>query len=276
MTSSILFPLAGSLTALCAVLLWMNVWHLTPAWLAQRTHIFVAVAIPVTMVLTFWGWTKLESFNASGFFLFSLSTAVAISTLLVQGMYFIGALRHRHGGLGLFVLPVIAIPLILIPFLPQDATTEWIQTRSLLETGHMIISLCGYAVLTLSALHAIMLWQLDRALKRKSISPLIDAMPSIIEIEAHMMAQLRLSAWLIGISILTGLAWQWEAFSHFHLISHKVLLAIFSWIVIMVPLIRRRRATLPGRQSAIMVITAYVLMVLAYFGVKMIKAWLHH
>jgi len=275
MTSSILFPLAGILTALCAVLLWMNVWHLTPAGLAKRTHILVAVTIPITMVLTFWGWTTLESFKASGF-PFTLSTAVAISTLLVQGMYVLGALRHRHGGLGLFVLPVVAIPLILIPFLPQDATTEWIQTRSLLETGHLIISLCGYAVLTLSALHAVMLWQLDRALKRKSISPLIEAMPSITEIEAHMMAQLHLAAWLIGISILTGLAWQWEAFSHFRLISHKVLLAIFSWIVIMVPLIRRRRATLPGRQSAIMVITAYVLMVLAYFGVKMIKAWLHH
>ena len=54
MTSSILFPLAGSLTAICAVLLWMNVWHLTPAWVAKHTHIFVAVAIPVTMVLTFW------------------------------------------------------------------------------------------------------------------------------------------------------------------------------------------------------------------------------
>jgi ABC-type uncharacterized transport system permease subunit len=275
MTSSILFPLAGILTALCAVLLWANVWHLMPDWLARRTHILVAVTIPLTMVLTFWGWTALESFNATGF-LFTLSTAVAISTLLVQGIYFVGALRHRHGGLGLFVLPVIAVPLILLPFLPHDATTEWIQTRSLLETGHMIISLCGYAVLTLSALHAVMLWQLDRALKRKSISPLIEAMPSIIEIEAHMMAQLRLAAWLIGISLMTGLAWQWEAFSHLRLISHKVLLAIFSWIVIMVPLIRRSRASMHGRKSAIMVITAYILLLLAYFGVKMIKAWLHH
>jgi ABC-type uncharacterized transport system permease subunit len=255
--------------------LWANVWHLMPDWQARRTHILVAVTIPLTMVLTFWGWTALESFNATGF-LFTLSTAVAISTLLVQGIYFVGALRHRHGGLGLFVLPVIAVPLILLPFLPHDATTEWIQTRSLLETGHMIISLCGYAVLTLSALHAVMLWQLDRALKRKSISPLIEAMPSIIEIEAHMMAQLRLAAWLIGISLMTGLAWQWEAFSHLRLISHKVLLAIFSWIVIMVPLIRRSRASMHGRKSAIMVITAYILLLLAYFGVKMIKAWLHH
>jgi ABC-type uncharacterized transport system permease subunit len=275
MTSSILFTLAGILTALSAVLLWANVWHLTPEWLAKRVHIMVASAVPVSMVLTFWGWIKLESFTATGF-LFTLSTAVAISTLLVQGIYFVGALRHRHGGLGLFVLPVIAIPLLLIPFLPHDATTEWIQTRSLLETGHMIISLCGYAVLTLSALHAVMLWQLDRALKRKSISPLIEAMPSIIEIEAHMMAQLRLAAWLIGISLMTGLAWQWEAFSHLRLISHKVLLAIFSWIVIMVPLIRRSRASMHGRKSAIMVITAYILLLLAYFGVKMIKAWLHH
>jgi|GEM_PF-1324568 len=275
MTSSILFTLAGILTALSAILLWANVWHLTPEWLAKRVHIMVASAVPVSMVLTFWGWTKLESFTATGF-LFTLSTAVAISTLLVQGIYFVGALRHRHGGLGLFVLPVIAIPLLLIPFLPHDATTEWIQTRSLLETGHMLISLCGYAVLTLSALHAVMLWQLDRALKRKSISPLIEAMPSITEIEAHMMAQLRLAAWMIGISILTGLVWQWEAFSHFRLVSHKVMLAIFSWIVIMVPLVRRSRASMHGRKSAIMVITAYVLLLLAYFGDKMIKAWLHH
>ena len=275
MTSSILFPLAGILTALCAVLLWMNVWHLTPAWLARHTHTLVAVTMPLTMILTFWGWTMLESFKASGF-LFTLPSAVAISTLLVQGMYIIGALRHRHGGLGLFVLPVIAIPLLLVPLLPKGgATTQWIETHSLLETGHLIISLCGYAVLTLSALHAVMLWQLDRALKRKSISSLIEALPSIIEIEAHMMAQLRLAAWMIGISIMTGLAWQWEAFSHFHLISHKVLLAIFSWIVIMVPLIRRRRATLPARQSAFMVMAAYILMLLAYFGVKMIKAWIH-
>jgi ABC-type uncharacterized transport system permease subunit len=145
----------------------------------------------------------------------------------------------------------------------------------LLETGHLFISLIAYAVLTLAAIHAVMQILLDRALKKKRLSTLVQALPSLMDIERHMIAQVKVATILIGISILTGLIWQWVDHQYFALLNHKVLLALFTMAVLVLLLIKRHRASWPTRLASRAVLTAYTLLMLAYFGVKLIDSWLH-
>ncbi|MDQ6974088.1 MAG: cytochrome c biogenesis protein CcsA, partial [Mariprofundaceae bacterium] len=222
MDASFLFPLAGIFTLISAYLIWQKTYHkdhISPS----RTEGLLLTFQSISAMCTALGIILLHPIEAQEIH-FSLIEATASATLLVQLMYIFGLFRHGVQGLGLFLLPVIALPLLLAPFLPVDASTQPIRTSSILETSHLLVSMVAYAVLTMAAFHAVMLLLLDQALKRKTIHPVIQAMPPLMSLEALMMSLLHWSVWLLILSILTGLVWQWIDFSNFAILNHKVVL----------------------------------------------------
>jgi len=273
MTSTLLFSAAGLITLFCAGLIWRGPLQGNHA-LGQHAANSIAALLSSAIVVNIWAIHLIDSVTADGIN-FTLATGVAVSTLIVQAIYVFGILRHGIQGLGLFLLPLSAIPLFLVPVLPEAHSPNWVHTSSLLETGHLLISLIAYAVLTLAAIHAVMQILLDRALKKKRLSTLIQALPSLMDIERHMIAQVKVATILIGISILSGLVWQWVDYHHFALLNHKVLLALFTLAVLILLLIKRHRASWPTRLASRAVLAAYILLMLAYFGVKLIGSWLH-
>ncbi len=268
MTSVLLFPLAGIVTSIATLLIWKTALGSEPG---QPKHGALASLVAISTGMTLIGLLLREPIKPEGLY-FGLVSGLATATLLIQASYLFGLIRHGIRGLGLILLPATALPLLLIPLLSDsDATASWIQTKSPLQDAHLLISLLAYAVLTLATIHALMYLQLNRSLKRKQIGTLLKALPALTEIEKHMYAQILGAAWLLGIGILTGLTWQWREAAHFHLLTHKILLAIFSWVVLVMLLVMRKRANWSGRKGSIMVIAAYIMLVLAYFGVKFIR-----
>ncbi len=234
----------------------------------------MALILSISMLITLYALVRLEPIANWGLN-FHLAAAVAVCTLIIQYIYVLGLFRYGIHGLGLFLLPATAIPLFIIPFLPNNSILR-IQVSSIMEASHLIFSLLAYAILTLAMLHAIMHLLLDRSLKHKQIGPIVQTLPSLFDLENHMYAQVRTATWLLTLGIMTGIAWQWGYFDHhLDLISHKVILSIFSWIVLLVLLTMRKRAGWQGRRASWMVITAYLLLLLAYFGVRIVQAWLH-
>ncbi len=272
MTATLLFISSGFLTLISTAIIWRDALNTPPK--QHKSATMIATLMFAAIILNLWGIHLIESISADGIN-FSVASGAAVSTLIVQCIYTFGVIRHGIQGLGLFLLPATAIPLFLIPVLPEAATPNWIHTSSLLETSHLLISLISYAILTLAAIHALMQIQLNNALKKKRMSPLIHSLPPLMSIEKYMMSQVKLSTALIGISILTGLSWQWVEYQHFALLNHKVLLAIFAFIVLTTLIIQRGRSCWSANVASRAVLTAYALLMLAYFGVKMIDAWIH-
>ena len=267
MSFILLFPLAGLITGLAAIMLWRSVWQ--PGQTDPKN---LAMVLGASMLITLYALFRLEPIHDWGLD-FRLAAAVTICVLIVQYLYFLGLLRHGVHGLGLFLLPATAIPLLIIPLLPNDPILR-VEVSSMMEASHLLLSLLAYAILTLAMLHAAMHLLLDRALKRKKIGPIVTAMPSLLEVETHMYAQVGTATLILGLGILSGLTWQWEELGHFSLLSHKVVLSTFSWIVLVALLGMRRRAGWQGRRAGWMVIAAYVLLLLAYFGVRMVQSFL--
>lgn len=263
-----LFPLAGLITAACAAVLWRGVFSAGPA--SPKS---LALALSASMLITLYALIGLEPISDWGLD-FRLTAAVAICVLIVQYLYFLGLLRHGIHGLGLFLLPATALPLLVMPLLPDDPILR-VQVSSMMEASHLLLSLLAYAILTLATIHAVMHLMLDRALKRKRLGPIIQAMPSLLEVETHMYAQVGTATLILGLGILSGLTWQWEALGHFSLLSHKVILSTFSWIVLVVLLGMRRTAGWQNKRAGWMVIAAYLLLLLGYFGAHMIQSLLN-
>ncbi|MDX8390411.1 MAG: cytochrome c biogenesis protein CcsA [Mariprofundaceae bacterium] len=266
MSSFFFFVTAGVLTMLCAWLEWRQI--------KSRHRIndaFFNALLALLLLFTLIGLMMQHPITEKGLS-FHLSSTVAFCTLLVQAIYLLGRIRHGVRGLGLFLLPATALPLLMIPLLPDHITAQ-VHTSSLLETSHLLISLLAYSILTLATLHALMHIQLDYVLKKKKFISIMQALPSLMEIEAHMFAQVRWAAWLLALGILTGLSWQWVTLAHFEILSHKVLLATFSWGVLVSLLFMRKRGGWHGRRAGMIVVSAYTLLLLAYFGVRLIQSW---
>jgi len=273
MGSSFLFFAAGLLTVLGSIIIWRDALQQSSNTDQNPTN-RIAASLSIAIALNIWAIHLLNSVTTEGIN-FNLATGAAVLTLLVHVIYTIGILRHGIQGLGLFLLPVTALPLFLIPLLPEAHTANWVHTSSLLETSHLLLSMGAYAILTLAAIHALMHIMLDRALKKKQLSTLVQALPALMDVERHMFAQVKAATLLIGISVLTGLLWQWVDHQHLAILNHTVLLALFSLGVLILLQFKRHRASWPTRVASRTVLMAYGLLMFSYFGVKLIHSLLN-
>jgi len=273
MNFSILYLAAGMVTFAACFILWQDVIKGCRIS-GQKQSRWVMGLLLIAIALNIWAIHLMDSFTANGIN-FTLATGASIGILIVQGIYVVGVLRHHIRGLGLFLLPGTTIVLLLIPILPKAHEPNWVQTSSLLETTHLLISLLAYGILTFAAIHAAMQIMLNRALKKKRLTPLMQALPSLFDIERHMMAQVKIASILLVISIFSGLSWQWVDYHHFAIFHYKILLAFFSLGVLILLQIKRYRSDWPTHIVSRAVIGAYILLMLAYFGVDLMHGWLH-
>lgn len=263
MISNTLFILSAVFSLLAT---WMIVSSLRSATDGQRN---VTIAVSIAMALCFGAILKLGFVGENGLVL-TLATVAGFTTILVQGLYLVGISKHGVKGLGILLLPLVAIALLLLPIMPQDDT--WVEAHSFLQTGHLLLSVSGYAILTMAALYACMQLYLDYALKNKQLGFFVQVMPSLMDISDHLFAHVRGAIWLLGLSIVTGLSWQWVEMNHLALFNHKVLLALFAWIALFALYQLRKKASWHHNRASKMVLFAYGTLMLAYFGVKIIHS----
>jgi len=267
MISSILFISAGVLSLLATWLVVVCMRAGDKCAAIQRNISFLVGGSIVCILLAI-----LElGFIASTGLVLTLTTVAGVTTMFVQNLYLLGVWQHGVRGLGLLLLPLTAIPLFLIPFLPQETSSQWIEAHSFLQTGHLLLSMIAYAILTMAALYAVMQLRLDYALKNKQMGFFVQVMPSLADISNYLFVHVRWATWLLGLSILTGLAWQWIETQHFAIFNHKVLLAIFAWMMLFTLNHLRQRASWHHNRASKMVLLAYAILMLAYFGVKIIQ-----
>jgi len=267
MISNVLFISAGVLSLLAARLIF--VCMRSGESHVEKTQRNISLIVGASIVCTLLAILEL-GFIANMGLVLTLTTVLGFTILLVQNLFLFGMWQHGVRGLGLLLLPFTAIPLLVIPFLPETSSTQWVAAHSFLETGHLLLSVVAYAILTMAALYAAMQIKLDNALKNKDLGFFVQAMPSLSDISNYLYAHVRWASWLLGLSILTGLAWQWIEMHHFALFNHKVLLALFAFILLITLNQMRHKAAWNNARASKMVLVAYFVLIFAYFGVKLI------
>ncbi|MDX8388637.1 MAG: cytochrome c biogenesis protein CcsA [Ghiorsea sp.] len=265
MISNVLFVSAGALSLLAT---WLIVACMRSSTKSNQLQRYISLTVASSIICTLFAILEL-GFVASTGLVLTLTTVAGFTTILVQNLYLLGVWQHGVRGLGLLLLPLTAIPLFALPFLPES--TQWVEAHSFLQTGHLLLSVAGYAILTMAALYACMQLLIDRALTKKQIGFFVQAMPSLMDISNYLFAHVRWATWLIGLSIISGLMWQWIEMNHFAILNHKVLLAIFAWVALMSLYQLRKKAAWHHNRGSKMVLFAYVTLMLAYFGVKNIQ-----
>lgn len=134
---------------------------------------------------------------------------------------------------------------------------------------HVGLSLATYALATLAAVAGLAVLLQELALKRRRPDSLSRRLPAVAEGERLEFAFLAWAEAVLGAGILTGMAVEWAKVGRLLVLDHKTLLSLAAFAVIGLILVMARRG-LRGRRAARVVLLAYLLLTLAYPGVKFV------
>lgn len=137
-------------------------------------------------------------------------------------------------------------------------------------TVHIAVSLATYGLCTVAAVAGAAVLLQERAVKRKRPSALSHRLPSISDASRLQVRLLGASAAVLALGILTGMAKEYLSSGRLLEFEHKTLLSILAFAVIGLLLVLHWRSGLRGQRAARLVLLAYLLLTLAYPGVKFV------
>ena len=171
--------------------------------------------------------------------------------VLVLGIAIYPAAAAAALAAALWPTPVSAIPL-----------SDWkIQL-------HVVLSLFSAGFLTLAAAQAVTLAIQDRLLHERAPESLVEALPPLQTMEHLLFLMIGLGFFMLSLSLLSGLLFVDNLLAQ-HL-AHKTVLSVAAWALFGVLLWGRWRRGWRGRTAIRWALTGYGVLILAYFGSKIV------
>lgn len=216
---------------------------------------------------TAWALTQIANRWHTG-----LSTALWV-TIAVCMLIFTGVSAVTRSGwrLSPLLLPYLLLVAIFAtvaeeapkPLMHGGAPDIWIDL-------HIVVSVVTYALLTLAAVASLAGFLQERALKAKRPTPLTRFLPPVTESERLQTVLLGASETVLGAGLATGMAVLYFERGTLFRPDHKTLLSLASFLVIGGLLLAQARNGVRGRKATRLVLIAYLLLTLAYPGVKFV------
>jgi ABC-type uncharacterized transport system permease subunit len=261
MTHSFAFGLAALLALVPASILPLRRDGARPGplfWLLLATAVAGPAAFALAQLHRNWG-TGLSM---------ALWVSIAASTLIFAVTV---ALAREAWRLAALLLPYLCL-LALVALIWSHAPAHH-PARVRLDPWlvvHIAVSITTYALATLAAVAGVAVFLKERALKRKQPGPLSRRLPSVAFAELLELRLLVLAEVVLAIGILTGIALGYLSEGPILAFDHKTVLSLLAFVLIGGLLALRYATGLRGRRAARLVLVAYLLLTLAYPGVKFV------
>jgi ABC-type uncharacterized transport system permease subunit len=143
--------------------------------------------------------------------------------------------------------------------------------------GHFIVATIAVGLLSLAAMHAMLMSVQDRALHRQlAIVPnshaahWLEELPPLMTMESLLFNLLYVGFTLLTLTVFSGLLFSQTLFGRPLVFDHKTIFALASWFLFGGLLIARWRVGLRGRAAIRWVLSAYTALLLAYVGSRFV------
>lgn len=171
----------------------------------------------------------------------------------------------------LFDASLITLPLAVLILLAEtmlDAPRLGIMQGSTGISTHIITSVVAFGILSIAGVYAVFVALIDYMLRRHRYNKLVQTLPALDTLEELLFHLIKAGFVILTISLFTGLIFVSDLFAQ-HL-AHKTLLSIFAWLVFALLLWGRWKRGWRGRVAVRMTLAGIVLLLLAYFGSRLI------
>jgi ABC-type uncharacterized transport system permease subunit len=172
----------------------------------------------------------------------------------------------------LFAMICAALPAIFPGVLisPRAVSDPWFK-------GHFIVATISVGLLSLAAMHAMLMSLQDRALHRQlAIIPnshaahWLEELPPLMTMESLLFNLLYVGFALLSLTVFSGLLFSQALFGKPLVFDHKTIFALLSWILFAGLIVARWRVGLRGRAALRWVLSAYTALLLAYVGSRFV------
>jgi len=277
MTGHEFYGLAGFTTALLylaiAALSWVQLR--TESKSDRRFRLVAALMVPALLghAITL-GYSMFGLGGLRFGFAHALSATMLISGALLWIEGFFVPLR----GLYLLVAPISALTVILPPFFHGISLAG--EGSSVALRLHLSVAILSYSILTVAALHALLMASVDHYLHQPSANPsqgltrLFARLPSLLELESLLFRQIAVGFVLLSATLASGAVFSEELFGRplrfDHTTAHKMVFALLSWGVFGALLTGRAVFGWRGRTALRWTFIGFVMLLLAYIGSRFV------
>jgi ABC-type uncharacterized transport system permease subunit len=136
--------------------------------------------------------------------------------------------------------------------------------------AHILFALLTYGLLTLAAVAGTAVLLQERALKAKRPTALTRSLPAVAEGERLQLGLLAVSEAVLALGLASGMAAERFLNGRLLVFDHKTILSLAAFAAIALLLVAHRFTGVRGRRAARGVLAAYLLLTLAYPGVKFV------
>jgi ABC-type uncharacterized transport system permease subunit len=192
--------------------------------------------------------------------------ALSLMSWVVALLVIIATLVKPMENLSLVFLPLTAIALMLEQLFPSRNILSGAASIGL--QLHILLSVTAYGMLTIAALQSMVLAVQERMLRKKHPGLVMGVLPPLQTMEELLIQLIAIGFFLLSLSLATGLMFVYDIFAQH--ISHKTVLSILAWIVFAVLLWGRWARGWRGKHLIRWTISGFSLLVLAYFGTKIV------
>lgn len=202
---------------------------------------------------------SLSFFNAASLIAFSVITLVLLCLL-----------RMSVHALLVPLLTLGTITVLCAQFLPQGNTQPINEAPGIL--AHILFSILAYGMITIAVFQSMLLLIQDQQLRKRPVSTLIKHFPPLQTMESLLFGFLWSGWLLLSLSLITGWLFLDNLFAQ-HLV-HKTLLSCVAWLVFGILLWGRNQLGWRGHKAIRWTITGFFLLMLAYFGSKLVREFI--
>ena len=153
---------------------------------------------------------------------------------------------------------------------PRAVSDPWFK-------GHFIVATISVGLLSLAAMHAMLMSIQDRALHRQlaivpnsRVAHWLEDLPPLMTMESLLFNLLYVGFALLSLTVFSGLLFSQTLFGRPLVFDHKTIFALVSWFLFAGLLLARWRVGLRGRAAIRWVLSAYFALLLAYVGSRFV------
>jgi len=219
------------------------------------------------------GFILHESIFTSAGFIFGFAQALSMMAWIGVCFFWVESWYLPMRGLKAFIFLAAGIcsllPIIFGGYVLSSRAVDDPWFRS-----HFIVANCAYGLLSLAALHAILMHWQDRYLHKSSQSGLLAAwvnrLPPLMTMEKILFRILTVGFALLTLTVFSGLFFSQTLFGKALFFDHKTIFGILSWLMFAGLLIARQRIGLRGLTAIRWVLGSFGMLLLAYVGSRFV------
>ncbi|MGI9385938.1 MAG: cytochrome c biogenesis protein CcsA [Methyloligellaceae bacterium] len=255
-----IFSLAATLTLIAAAVAALRgpVGTTGTSWAV----LLAAAAGPVARALA-QGWLGWETGFANALW---VTIAVCMVVFLL-----LAAVTRQSVRLAPFLLPYLVLLAISATVWSQAAAPSLLaQSPSVWIVIHIATSVVTYALLTLAAIASAAVLVQEHMLRRKKRHHFLENLPSVADSERLELRLLLAAELVLGLGIISGMAIELLATGSAIIFDHKTIFSLSAFVLIGLLLAAHYGIGLRGRRAARLALAGYLLLTLAYPGVKFV------